>query len=94
MQTTKRQEILKELHDSLPRLVKIARIPKVDLHGKSKDEASQIIDRLSLSGNLVEIVTGHGKGILKALLKELQPLYGYKILSIAPNHASFVVDFS
>ena len=72
----------------------ILAMPKVDLHGKSKDEAERIIDRLSLTHDVVEVVTGHGKGILKNLLKELQGVYGYKILSTAPNNASFVVDFS
>jgi len=67
---------------------------KVDLHGKSVDEAEKIIDSLSLSHDVVEVVTGHGKGIMKKLLHDLQDTYGYHILSVAPNNASFVVDFT
>jgi DNA-nicking Smr family endonuclease len=67
---------------------------KVDLHGKSVDEAEKIIDRLSMSHDVVEVVTGHGKGIMKKLLHDLQGVYGYHILSVAPNNASFVVDFT
>jgi dsDNA-specific endonuclease/ATPase MutS2 len=67
---------------------------KVDLHGKSASEAEQIIDRLAVKGGVWEIVTGHGKGVLKDLLKRLQKVYDFRILSEAPNHAAFVVDFS
>lgn len=67
---------------------------KVDLHGKTVEEAEKILDKLSLSKDVVEVVTGHGKGVMKKLLHDLQSAYGYHILSVAPNNASFVVDFT
>ncbi len=67
---------------------------KVDLHGKTVEEAEKIIDSLSMSNDVVEVVTGHGKGIMKKLLHDLEGTYGYHILSVAPNNASFVVDFT
>jgi hypothetical protein len=66
---------------------------KVDLHGKSVQEAEQIIDGLAVKGGLWEVVTGHGTGALKALLKQLQKVYDFKVLMVAPNQASFVLDF-
>lgn len=83
-----------KLRTCLPILVRLAGYPKVDLHGKSKDEAERIIDRLSRTTEMAEVVTGHGQGILKKLVQQLAPVYGYKIMSTAPNFASFVLDFS
>jgi DNA-nicking Smr family endonuclease len=67
---------------------------RVDLHGKSADEATKIIDRLAVKGGVWEVVTGHGKGVLKKLIRELQKVYHFTILSVAPNDAAFVIDFS
>ena len=75
-------------------LYKVSATSKVDLHGKSASEAEQIIDRLAVKGGVWEIVTGHGSGVLKNLLKKLQKIYDFRILSVAPNGAAFVVDFS
>lgn len=85
---------LARLRSCLPLLVRLAGYTKVDLHGKSKEEAEQIIDRLSHTTDMAEVVTGHGQGILKKLVKQLAPVYGYKILSTSGNFASFVLDFS
>lgn len=78
----------------MPGLIRLAGYSKVDLHGKTREEAEKIIDKLSLSDQVVEIVTGHGRGVMKSILKELQPVYHYKILGQAPNSASFIVDFT
>jgi hypothetical protein len=69
-------------------------VPKVDLHGMTVPEAELTIDRLSRREDIVEVVTGHGKGVLKKLLKDLSEVYGYKILNTHPNNASFIVDFT
>lgn len=84
----------REILALMPALIRLAGYPKIDLHGKTRDEAERIIDRLSLSDQIVEIVTGHGRGIMKSVLRELQPVYHYKILGQAPNSASFIVDFT
>ena len=78
----------------MPSLIRLAGYAKVDLHGKTRDEAERIIDKLSLSNQIVEVVTGHGRGVMKSILKELQPLYSYKILGVTQNNAGFIVDFT
>jgi len=85
---------LEQIKALLPDLIRIAGVKKVDLHGKSVDEAEKIIDRLSLSNDIVEVVTGHGTGRLKKLVKDLQNTYHYKILSTAPNDAAYILDFT
>lgn len=69
-------------------------IRKIDLHRKNVEQVSSLIDKLSIEGDTVELVTGHGSGVLKGLVKSLQASYGYKIISVASNGASFVIDFS
>jgi hypothetical protein len=88
------QRKVARLEAYLPVLIRIAGYPKVDLHGKTKEEAERAIDRLSHSTEMAEVVTGHGKGILKDLIRRLAPVYGYRILSVAPNNASFILDFT
>ena len=65
-----------------------------DLHGRSSSELDSLIDRLSIEGQVVQIVTGNGRGILKERLLDLQAVYKFKIISVAHNDASFVLDFS
>lgn len=72
----------------------VVAVPKVDLHGMSASEAELAIDRLSRSEDIIEVVTGHGKGVLKKMLSDLAGVYGYKILATHPNNASFIVDFT
>ncbi len=67
---------------------------KIDLHGKRRDEAERIIDSLAYQGGSFEVVTGHGSGVMKQMIKELQKVYDYRILSIANNGASVVIDFN
>lgn len=69
-------------------------VPKVDLHGMTVPQAEIEIDRLARSEDIIEVVTGHGKGILKKLLRDLSDVYGYKIINTHPNNASFIVDFT
>lgn len=69
-------------------------IHKIDLHRKSVEQVSSLIDKLSTQGSVVELVTGHGVGSLKKVVTGLKNIYGYKILSTSANGASFVIDFS
>ena len=65
-----------------------------DLHGKTISDLEKLIDRLSLSEEVVHIVTGNGKGLLKEHLLFLQRQYNFKILHTSNNDASFILDFS
>jgi dsDNA-specific endonuclease/ATPase MutS2 len=67
---------------------------RYDFHGKTVEQFEQAIDRLSIKGGVVQIVTGHGRGILNEKLYDLIPVYHFKILLVADNDASFTVDFS
>lgn len=72
----------------------ITAVPKFDLHGMTIPEAEAKIDELARTEEIVEVVTGHGKGVLKKLLKELASVYGYRIVNTHPNNAAFILDFS
>jgi hypothetical protein len=67
---------------------------KYDCHGKTMEEFDQIIDRLFQGKEVVQIVTGNGKGILKERLYQLQKTYDFRILQVAHNGASYIVDFT
>lgn len=69
-------------------------IPTIDLHGCTKHEAHKIIDQVAYQGiDLIRVITGHGTGALKALIKQLAPVYHYKILKEEQNGAVYVLDF-
>jgi dsDNA-specific endonuclease/ATPase MutS2 len=65
-----------------------------DLHGKSIEDLEKLVDRLSITSEVVHIITGSGRGVLKDHLRLLQKQYGFRILNTSSNDASFVVDFS
>jgi dsDNA-specific endonuclease/ATPase MutS2 len=67
---------------------------RYDCHGKTVYEFESLIDQLSQSNEIVQIVTGSGKGLLKEKLRELQKLYHFRILQTSHNDASFIVDFT
>jgi dsDNA-specific endonuclease/ATPase MutS2 len=67
---------------------------KYDFHGKTPEFLEQEIDKLSMSGEVVEIVVGNGRGVLKEKFYELLKTYKFRIASQSANGASFVVDFT
>jgi hypothetical protein len=64
----------------------------VDCHGKTVDEFELIIDRLSYTEELAQVITGRGNGVLRGKIFELQKMYRYTLREVAPN--KFVLDFS
>ena len=69
---------------------------QIDAHGLTRDEFEKLIDSLVVEGDVVEIIVGHGKGVLKKALFELSCScwYDYKILLSDPTKSRFIVDFT
>ena len=66
-----------------------------DMHGESAEALERLIDRLyAEGGDVVQIITGTGHGVLKDHIRFLQKRYKFRILIVSQNEASFILDFT